>query len=674
MAQKNVEKRFLSSSVEVRTEKGKPNVVEGYAAVFNDETEIGGHFVERVAPGAFDGADMSNTVALFNHNIDQPLARVGRGLSLEVDERGLKYRFELGNQSYAKDLAENIRMGNVSTSSFGFTVRDDEWERREDGLNLRTITEVGLLFDVSPTTQGAYPTTEVGLRSMELALANEEVMSIEQEEVREEELVVEEASSDSEDCGCEGNNVIPAVQRAKHDEEEEEEDDDRAYMMDDDEEEEDDEDRMDHADKEEEEEEEEDEDRMDHADDEDEDEDEERTIETEVILADPDLVPNAYGLRNKNVEPEARSQKSKSEDMSDKKKTAPAYVQGLGDTEMHVSKRYSFGKAIKEAASGRLTGLEAEMNQEARGEFSASKINVSGGFSVPSMVMRNDGALSVGADAVASGTQAHIDQFGGVIGKQDAGLVEAFRPRDIGTRMGARTLNNLTGDVVFQVQSTEIGGEQVGEGVTAAIEAAGFTAVTLSPTRYSAYTKVTEQMLAQSADDMGAFLAQDIRKAVEGKFNTSIFEAIHTASDAATTGGTMAAFSQTSNNPTHLESVLLGKDVDLDNIRVLSSAAAFRKARNLSLDAGSGLLMGTSPLDRLNVIGYDAIVSSSVTAGEMHFVDASQCVIGNWGGLNIMVDPYTDANHGIVRIIANAYKSFKTLQGDGFIGLTGMGS
>ena len=237
MAQKNVEKRFLSSSVEVRTVEGKPNVVEGYAAVFNEETEIGGHFAERVAPGAFDGADMSNTVALFNHNIDQPLARVGRGLLLEVDERGLKYRFELGNQSYAKDLAENIRMGNVSTSSFGFTVRGDEWERRDDGLNLRTITEVGLLFDVSPTTQGAYPTTEVGLRSMELALANEEVMSIEQEEVREEELVVEEASSDSEDCGCEGNNVIPAVQRS---EEEEEEKDDRAYAEGDEEEEEDD--------------------------------------------------------------------------------------------------------------------------------------------------------------------------------------------------------------------------------------------------------------------------------------------------------------------------------------------------------------------------------------------------------------------------------------------------
>ena len=656
MAQKNVEKRFLSSSVEVRTVEGKENVVEGYAAVFNEETEIGGHFAERVAPGAFDGADMSNTVALFNHNIDQPLARVGRGLLLEVDERGLKYRFELGNQSYAKDLAENIRMGNVSTSSFGFTVRGDEWERRDDGLNLRTITEVGLLFDVSPTTQGAYPTTEVGLRSMELALANEEVMSIEQEEVREEEQALEEASAESqEDCGCK-DKVIPAVQRS---EEEEEEKDDRAYM-----------------DGSEEEEEEEEEDRMEEDGEEEEEEEEERTVETvvdEVVLHDPDLIPNAYGLRPQTVEPEARSQKSKSEDMSEKAKSAPAYVQGLGDTEMHVSKRYSFGKAVKEAAQGRLTGLEAEMNQEARKEFTDSKVNVSGGFSVPSMVLRRehrDNPLGV-TTASPQGGQA-ITGFGGTIGIQDAGLVEAFAPSDIGTQLGARALNNLTGDVVFQVQGNKVAAEKPGEGQAATVEIPDFSPVKLTPTRYSAYTKVTEQMLAQSADDMGAFIAMDIRRAVEAKFNEDIVTAINTAADAAA-GGTMPAFGTTSF--LGMEELLLGDDVDLANVRGLFSAQAYREGRETSMDAGSGLLVSTSPAQRTQVLGYPCVVSSSVsTAGDGYFVDATQMVMGNWGGVNILVDPYTDANSGIVRIIANVYKDFKTLQNKGFRGASAIGA
>jgi len=656
MAQKNVEKRFLSSSVEVRSEEGKPNVVEGYAAVFDEETVIGGQFAERVARGAFDGADMSNTVALFNHNIDQPLARVGRGLLLEVDERGLKYRFELGNQSYAQDLAENIRMGNVSTSSFGFTVRGDEWERRDDGLNLRTITEVGLLFDVSPTTQGAYPTTEVGLRSMELALANEEVMSIEQEEVREEEQALEEASAESqEDCGCK-DKVIPAVQRS---EEEEEEKDDRAYM-----------------DGSEEEEEEEEEDRMEEDGEEEEEEEEERTVETvvdEVVLHDPDLIPNAYGLRPQTVEPEARSQKSKSEDMSEKAKSAPAYVQGLGDTEMHVSKRYSFGKAVKEAAQGRLTGLEAEMNQEARKEFTDSKVNVSGGFSVPSMVLRRehrDNPLGV-TTASPQGGQA-ITGFGGTIGIQDAGLVEAFAPSDIGTQLGARALNNLTGDVVFQVQGNKVAAEKPGEGQAATVEIPDFSPVKLTPTRYSAYTKVTEQMLAQSADDMGAFIAMDIRRAVEAKFNEDIVTAINTAADAAA-GGTMPAFGTTSF--LGMEELLLGDDVDLANVRGLFSAQAYREGRETSMDAGSGLLVSTSPAQRTQVLGYPCVVSSSVsTAGDGYFVDATQMVMGNWGGVNILVDPYTDANSGIVRIIANVYKDFKTLQNKGFRGASAIGA
>jgi len=194
----NQEKRFLDSDFEVRSENDN-TVIEGYAARFDDETVIGGQFAERVARGAFEGADMSNTVALFNHDWNMPLARVGKGLELSVDEVGLRYRFELGEQSYAKDLAENIRMGNVSTSSFGFTVSDDEWERR-DGMNLRTINSVGTLFDVSPTTQGAYPTTEVAIRSMEAALTEEPVVAEEvvEEPVAEvvEEVVAEEVAEE----------------------------------------------------------------------------------------------------------------------------------------------------------------------------------------------------------------------------------------------------------------------------------------------------------------------------------------------------------------------------------------------------------------------------------------------------------------------------------------------
>ena len=647
---KNVEKRFVDAGFEVRSEEGKPITVSGYAAVFEDETVIGGAFAERVARGAFEGSDMSNTVALFNHDMNQPLARVGHGLDLKVDERGLRYSFELGNQSYAKDLAENIRMGNVSTSSFGFTVEDDSWERRDDGVNLRTINKVGLLFDVSPTTQGAYPTTEVGLRSMELALANEEVLEIETQEVR--------AESDED---------LKEMEEEKEENEEEE----RAPGYDSD---------YDGVKDEDEEEEEEEEERSAAPGGDDcgcgkSPQDCQQCDESESIveLVDRSILPNAYAGHdaikgnvavNENPEPEARN--SNISNNMKEKNSAPALIQGMGDTEKHVSKRYSFGKAIQEAAQGRLTGLEAEMNAEARNEFAVSKVNINGGICVPSFVMRDHGdPLGATSTTVNNGTDGDVHSFGGQIGKQDSGLVAAFRPQDIATQMGARSITGVSGDIVFQVQNSEIAASKPNEAASATHDAVDFTSETLSPVRYSAYTRVTEQLLAQSADDMGAFIAADIRKAIDAKFNEDIVSTVESACGTLVT----SAGNESLKEILDLEATLLANDVPLDNVRVLCGSTAYRAAREVSMDAGSGLLIAGSPLGRRSVLGYDAVVSSSMTADKLFMADNSNMVMANWGGLNIMVDPYTDAHLGVVRILCNVYKDFACLNTAGFTGI-----
>lgn len=611
----NVEKRIVDAGFEVRSEEGKPITVSGYAAVFEDETVIGGAFAERVARGAFEGSDMSNTVALFNHDMNQPLARVGHGLELTVDERGLRYSFELGNQSYAKDLAENIRMGNVSTSSFGFTVEDDEWERRSDGMNLRTINKVGLLFDVSPTTQGAYPTTEVGLRSMELALANEEVLEIENQEVREE-LENQEQSVEE---------VVEEVREQMTEEEETPEEEVSVEEM--------------------------------------EEEEEERS----------ESPGGGCGCgKNENPEPEARNSNISNSNEMKENNPAPAIIQGMGDTEGKLKKRYSFGKAIQEAAAGRLTGLEAEMSQEARNEYAEAKVNVNnGGFSVPSMMLRaTDDPLGVG-----STSDGVLHQFGGTIGTVDNGFVAAFRPNDIATQMGARTVNGVSGNIVFQVQNTEVDASKPSEGAAGTLDNPDFTSVTLTPARYAAYTAVSEQLMAQSADDMGAFIAADIRKAIDAKFNVDVLAAIDAAADANAAGGTIAANASTTNPAAlaallGLEGDLLAADVPLENIRALCGATAYRTARQVSMDTGSGLMIADSPLARRNLLGYDAVVSSSVTAANVYLADASNLAVANWGGLNIMVDPYTFAEKGVIRIITNVYKDVKVLNGAGFVGLS----
>lgn len=160
--------------------------VEGYAAVFNQPTMIG-RVEEVVAPGAFDGRLKDDVVALFNHDMNMPLARSKDGegtLELKVDEHGLYYRFKLGNQSYAKDLGESIKRGDVRGSSFGFVVREDDYEKKSDGSYRRTIKSLSRIADVSPVVSPAYPQTSVKMRDAIAAL--EETNEVEETRTPEE--------------------------------------------------------------------------------------------------------------------------------------------------------------------------------------------------------------------------------------------------------------------------------------------------------------------------------------------------------------------------------------------------------------------------------------------------------------------------------------------------------
>lgn len=67
------------------------------------------------------------------------------------------------------ELLENIRRGEISESSFAFTVEKDTWEKKSDGTWKRSIEKLGELFDVSPVYDGAYSKTSVYMRGKEQA-------------------------------------------------------------------------------------------------------------------------------------------------------------------------------------------------------------------------------------------------------------------------------------------------------------------------------------------------------------------------------------------------------------------------------------------------------------------------------------------------------------------------
>ena len=167
-------------------------ILSGYAAVFNSESKDLGGFTEMISPTAFEGViERSDVFAVLDHDRNKVLARskMGKGsLELNIDEKGLQFRFESPNTTLGNDVLSMVKRGDLTDASFCFTVEDESWQKREDGSYLRTINKIGDLFDVAICYNGAYPEsyTEVALRSLDKF----------KEELRAAECVEEEDSDD----------------------------------------------------------------------------------------------------------------------------------------------------------------------------------------------------------------------------------------------------------------------------------------------------------------------------------------------------------------------------------------------------------------------------------------------------------------------------------------------
>ncbi len=171
------ERRTLSAgTVEARAQGEKAPMIVGYAATFNQSAEIGGYFTEVIAPGAFTDAIANDDVrAVFNHDENLVLGRTKSGtLRLFEDAIGLRYEIDPPDTQTARDLIESMRRGDVSQSSFAFSMRGgvETWDESGE-VPVRTITKIGTLYDVSPVTYPAYDDTEAGLRSLNQAKATQ---------------------------------------------------------------------------------------------------------------------------------------------------------------------------------------------------------------------------------------------------------------------------------------------------------------------------------------------------------------------------------------------------------------------------------------------------------------------------------------------------------------------
>ena len=175
----NKEHFFQPGEVECRSGgEGKPTIVRGYAAVFGKESRVlttnSGHkFVETISAGAFDGADMSDLVAAFDHR--NVLAKYPESLKVGTDSTGLWYEYEHdpADPDHQSVMAK-IRRGVVKGSSFMFDLEEDGFTVEKRGnMAYRMVTKISVLYDVGPVVRPAYLDTTALARSVDAVFGTE---------------------------------------------------------------------------------------------------------------------------------------------------------------------------------------------------------------------------------------------------------------------------------------------------------------------------------------------------------------------------------------------------------------------------------------------------------------------------------------------------------------------
>lgn len=136
------------------------HVISGVAVVFNQQSSPM-PFVEVISDQAFNGVDLSDVKLLYSHDFGNILARTDAGtLQLDLNSNGLDFTATLPDTQLGHDVYTDILNGNLKGMSFGFTIDDDSWSV-ENGVQVHTINQIGVIAEISITSLPAYTETSL---------------------------------------------------------------------------------------------------------------------------------------------------------------------------------------------------------------------------------------------------------------------------------------------------------------------------------------------------------------------------------------------------------------------------------------------------------------------------------------------------------------------------------
>lgn len=346
-------------------------------------------------------------------------------------------------------------------------------------------------------------------------------------------------------------------------------------------------------------------------------------------------------------------------------------IKQRGDSEEKAREQFRFADAIRAAVDNtKFTGLIREMHEEATREaYDCGLRDFGKGIMIPSFIQQRH----LGKRDMTTTTT----QGGYTIQTELGAMIPFLDPAGILSRLGAVFMPGLVGNIDFPRNDATATAVWATEQETSTETSPTTDRVQMAPNRLTAYTEVSSQLLRQSNINVENFVRDRLLKARDNKLDVT---ALTGAGGSEPTGITDTSGV---NVITIAASPTWAKIVDFetqcatddaltdDSIAYLTTPGVSGILKTIKRDvAGNGFIWEGNNRSNGTINGYRALTSTLVPTGGgghyMFFGNWSALKYGQWGGLEIMANPYTRLKDATVEIVLNTWHDIAIDHGQAF--------